>query len=90
MRKGEWAEAATVSGIECVGVVKACPGGEFAPGTKVVGLYGRVRQDHQRQLRRAHQSTGNNIIPVHTDMPWEDLAVIPESYATAGPAAAQP
>ena len=29
MRKGEWAEAAKVSGIECVGVVKACPGGEF-------------------------------------------------------------
>jgi hypothetical protein len=25
MRKGEWAEAATVSGIECVGLVKSCP-----------------------------------------------------------------
>jgi NADPH:quinone reductase len=24
MRKGEWAEAAKVSGIECVGIVKAC------------------------------------------------------------------
>jgi uncharacterized membrane protein YphA (DoxX/SURF4 family) len=35
MRKGEWAEIADVSGIECVGVVKSCPGGEFAPGTKV-------------------------------------------------------
>src|SRR5262249_59017370 len=35
MRKGEWAEIADISGIECVGVVKSCPGGEFAPGTKV-------------------------------------------------------
>ena len=34
MRKGEWAEAAKISGIECVGLVRACPGGEFAPGTK--------------------------------------------------------
>ena len=25
MRKGEWAEAAKVSGIECIGLVKACP-----------------------------------------------------------------
>src|SRR4029077_16784715 len=33
--KGEWAEAAAVSGIECVGSVKSCPGGEFAVGTKV-------------------------------------------------------
>jgi D-arabinose 1-dehydrogenase-like Zn-dependent alcohol dehydrogenase len=26
MRKEEWAEVATVSGIECVGLVKSCPG----------------------------------------------------------------
>jgi NADPH:quinone reductase-like Zn-dependent oxidoreductase len=40
MRKGEWAEAATVSGIECVGLVKSCPGGEFAVGTKVAAFMG--------------------------------------------------
>src|SRR5262249_21373724 len=40
MRKGEWAEIADVSGIECVGIVKSCPGGEFAPGTKVAALMG--------------------------------------------------
>jgi len=28
MRKGEWAEIADVSGIECVGLVDSCPGGE--------------------------------------------------------------
>src|SRR6201986_5517565 len=32
MRRGEWAEAAEVSGIECVGIVDACPGGEFPVG----------------------------------------------------------
>jgi NADPH:quinone reductase-like Zn-dependent oxidoreductase len=40
MRKGEWAEIADVSGIECVGVVNSCPGGEFAAGTKVAALMG--------------------------------------------------
>jgi NADPH:quinone reductase len=30
MRRGEWTKAAPViSGIECVGLVKSCPGGEF-------------------------------------------------------------
>ena len=29
MRRGEWAKAAPVSGIECVCLVKSCPGGEF-------------------------------------------------------------
>ena len=40
MRQGNWAEIADVSGIECVGIVKSCPGGEFAPGTKVAALMG--------------------------------------------------
>jgi NADPH2:quinone reductase len=40
MRKGEWAEAAAVSGIECVGLVKSCPGGELAVGTKVAAFMG--------------------------------------------------
>jgi NADPH:quinone reductase-like Zn-dependent oxidoreductase len=40
MRMGKWAEIADVSGIECVGVVKSCPGGEFAAGTKVAALMG--------------------------------------------------
>jgi NADPH:quinone reductase len=40
MRKREWAEAAKVSGIECVGVVKACPDGQFAVGTRVAALMG--------------------------------------------------
>src|SRR5262249_13747134 len=40
MREGEWAEIADVSGIECVGVVKSCPGGEFSIGAKVAALMG--------------------------------------------------
>ena len=34
MRKGEWAEAATVSGIECVGVVKTCRAEKLPKGPK--------------------------------------------------------
>jgi NADPH:quinone reductase-like Zn-dependent oxidoreductase len=40
MRRGEWAEAAPVSGIECVGLVKAAPGGGFPVGAKVAALMG--------------------------------------------------
>lgn len=34
MRRGEWAESVPVSGIECVGVVDSCPGGEFKVGQR--------------------------------------------------------
>jgi NADPH:quinone reductase-like Zn-dependent oxidoreductase len=40
MRRGEWAEAAPESGIEYVGLVKSCPGGEFPVGPKVAALIG--------------------------------------------------
>jgi len=40
MRRGEWAEAAPVSGIECVSLVKSCPAGEFPVGAKVAALMG--------------------------------------------------
>jgi hypothetical protein len=34
MRRGEWADAAPVSGIKCLGLVKSCPGDEFPVGAK--------------------------------------------------------
>ncbi|KAF4763709.1 hypothetical protein N7455_011012 [Penicillium solitum] len=40
MRKGEWAEWMPISGIECVGTVSSCPGGEFREGTPVASLMG--------------------------------------------------
>jgi NADPH2:quinone reductase len=58
MRKGEWAEAAKVSGIECVGVVKACPDGEFAVGEKVAALMGGMGRTINGQLRGIHSCTG--------------------------------
>ena len=47
VRKGEWAEAAEVSGIECVGEAVAAPGGEFQPGDKVAAFRGRHGQNDQ-------------------------------------------
>jgi NADPH:quinone reductase-like Zn-dependent oxidoreductase len=40
MRRGEWAESMPIIGIECVGLVVACPGKEFAIGTPVAALMG--------------------------------------------------
>ena len=83
MRKGEWAEAAKVSGIECVGVVKACPGGEFAVGQKVaafMGGMGRTINGSYAELTRVPVA---NVVGFDSELPWEELAAIPESYSTA-------
>ena len=83
MRKGEWAEAARVSGIECVGVVKSCPGGEFAVGSKVAALMGGLGRTIDGSYAEYTRALAGNVLAIETDLPWADLAALPESYATA-------
>jgi NADPH:quinone reductase len=83
MRKGDWAEAAEVSGIECVGEVLAAPGGEFQYGDKVAAFMGGMGRTINGSYADLTLVPATNVMKVATDMPWEDLAVIPESYATA-------
>ncbi|KAJ5396491.1 GroES-like protein [Penicillium cosmopolitanum] len=70
MRKGEWDEWNPITGLECVGVVEACPGGEFREETDRGG-YGEFAA-----------VPVTNVIAVQTSLPWEELAAIPEIYIT--------
>ena len=83
MRAGTWAEAAPISGIECVGVVQACPGGELKLGQKVVALMGGMGRSINGSYAELTCVPVTNVIPIESPLPWEELAAIPESYATA-------
>jgi NADPH:quinone reductase-like Zn-dependent oxidoreductase len=83
MRRGEWAEAAEVSGIECVGLVKSCPGGEFPVGAKVAALMGGLGRTVNGSYAEYTRAPVSNVALIETDLPWEELAVIPETFATA-------
>lgn len=83
MRQGEWAEAAKVSGIECVGIVKACPDGRFAAGTKVAALMGGMGRTINGSYAEFTRVPATNVVPLVSELSWEELAAIPESYATA-------
>jgi NADPH:quinone reductase-like Zn-dependent oxidoreductase len=83
MRRGEWPEAAAVSGIECAGLVRACPGGEFGVGERVVALMGGMGRTRGGSYAQLTSVPVSNVVAVNTDLPWEELAALPESYATA-------
>ena len=83
MRRGEWAEAAKVSGIECVGLVKSCPGGEFPIGAKVVALMGGLGRTINGSYAEYTRAPASNVALIEADLPWAELAAIPETYATA-------
>ena len=83
MRRGEWAEAAPVSGIECVGLVKSCPGGEFPVGAKVTALMGGLGRTINGSYAEYTRAPVSNVALIESDLPWAVLAAIPETYATA-------
>lgn len=83
MRRGEWAEAAEVSGIECVGIVDSCPGGEFPVGAKVAALMGGLGRTINGSYAEYTRVRAANVALIESDLTWSDLAAIPETYATA-------
>jgi NADPH:quinone reductase-like Zn-dependent oxidoreductase len=83
MRRGEWAEAAPVSGIECVGLVKSCPGGEFPVGAKVAALMGGLGRTINGSYAEYTRAPATNVALIDAELSWAELAAIPEIYATA-------
>lgn len=83
MRRGEWAEAAKVSGIECVGIVDSCPGAEFPVGAKVAALMGGLGRTINGSYAEYTRVRAANVALLDSDLPWAQLAALPETYATA-------
>jgi NADPH:quinone reductase len=83
MRLGVWDEAAEVSGIECVGIVDSCPGGEFPVGAKVAAILGGMGRTINGSYAEYTRVPAANVVAIDAELPWEDLAALPETYATA-------
>jgi NADPH:quinone reductase-like Zn-dependent oxidoreductase len=83
MRRGEWAEAAPVSGIECVGEVLECPGGELARGAKVAALMGGLGRTINGSYAERTRVPVGNVAPLESELSWARLAALPETFATA-------
>jgi NADPH:quinone reductase len=83
MREGKWPEATEISGIECAGLVRADPDGRLAAGQKVVAFMGGMGRNIDGSYAELTSVPAGNVLPVKTELSWEALAAIPESYATA-------
>ena len=82
-RSGAWGDVAEITGIECVGVVKADPSQRLAPGQKVMALVGGMGRSINGSYAELVSVPHSNVVAIDSDLPWEDLAALPESYATA-------
>jgi NADPH:quinone reductase-like Zn-dependent oxidoreductase len=82
-RQGAWGDVAEISGIECVGVVRASPDRRFTSGQRVLALVGGMGRSINGSYAELASVPASNVVAVDTDLPWEELAAVPESYATA-------
>jgi NADPH2:quinone reductase len=88
MRRGEWVESMPIIGIECVGIVEACPGREYEMGTAVSALMGGLGRTLNGSYAEYTIAPAGNVVSLSSSeeqlpLPWDQLAAIPESYATA-------
>ncbi len=72
-----------VIGIECVGEVMECPGGELNPGQKVAAAMGGMGRKYNGSYAEMIVVPLANVFPIETDLDWITLASIPETYFTA-------
>jgi NADPH:quinone reductase-like Zn-dependent oxidoreductase len=72
-----------VLGIECVGVVDDAGGTDLAVGQTVAALMGEMGRAYDGGYAEYTLIPRERVLPVRTDLPWDVLAALPETYLTA-------
>lgn len=72
-----------ILGIECVGIVANASDSHFRNGQTVVALMGGMGRSFDGSYAEYTLVPAKHVFTVDTDMSWEQLAAIPETYFTA-------
>jgi NADPH:quinone reductase len=78
-RQGAWGDVAEISGIECVGVVKADPTARLKPGQKVLAVVGGMGRSINGSYAELVNVPAGNVATIETELGWDELATIPEA-----------
>ena len=82
-RMGLWGDVAAISGIECVGEVAQDPSRELQAGQAVIALMGGMGRSIAGSYAEFVCVPRTSVVAVSSKLSWQDLASLPESYATA-------
>lgn len=72
-----------VLGIEAVGVVAKCPGGQFKEGQKVASAMGGMGRDFDGGYAEYTCVKAKNTQALDTDLDWSTIGAVPEMLQTA-------
>lgn len=73
-----------ILGIECVGVIEKTSDEKNLPvGTKIISIMGEMGRAFDGGYAEYVLLPNDQIYPVETNLSWEELAAVPETYYTA-------
>lgn len=72
-----------VLGIECVGIVDDAGGTDLALGQTVAALMGEMGRAYDGGYAEYTSVPRERVLPIRTELPWDVLAALPETYLTA-------
>ncbi len=72
-----------VPGVECVGTVREDPNGIFRFGQKVAAVMGGMGTVFDGSYAQFACVRATHVVPLQTELAWETLAALPQSYLTA-------
>ena len=83
VRAGIWPHLARIPGIECAGEVHESLDPRLPSGRRVVAIMGGMGRTIDGSYAEYVRVPSTHVVPIETRLPWEELAALPESYATA-------
>jgi len=72
-----------VPGIECVGEIADASDSKLKKGQKVIALMGGMGRSFNGSYAEYALLPIHHVFPVETDLSWQELAAVPETYFTA-------
>ena len=81
--KYDYIKKPIIPGIECVGEIVDPSNSQFKVGQKVVALMGGMGRLFDGSYAEYALLPAHHVFPIESDLNWEQLAAIPETYFTA-------
>ena len=81
--RADYIRKPVIPGIECVGEIIAPSDGGLAVGQKVVALMGGMGRSFHGSYGEYALLPRRIVFPVESDLPWDALGAVPETYFTA-------
>lgn len=72
-----------VPGIECVGTIDAVSDSDLQPGQQVAAMMGGMGRTFDGGYAQYTIVPRTQVIPFHSDLPWQILGTVPETLQTA-------